>query len=57
MTASIPLINTGEDHIGWMKPQIWDAMAQTLRTQGDLKKPLQVEDVYTMKFLEEIYGK
>jgi NitT/TauT family transport system substrate-binding protein len=57
MTASIPLINTGEDHVGWMKPQTWNAMAQTLRTQGDLKKPLQVEDVYTMQFLEEIYGK
>jgi NitT/TauT family transport system substrate-binding protein len=57
MTASIPLINTGEDHVGWMKPETWDAMAQTLHTQGDLKKPLRIEDVYTMQFLEEIYGK
>jgi NitT/TauT family transport system substrate-binding protein len=57
MTASIPLINTGEDHVGWMKPETWKAMAQTLRTQGDLKKPLRVEDVYTMQFLEEMYGK
>jgi NitT/TauT family transport system substrate-binding protein len=57
MTASIPLINTGEDHVGWMKPETWEAMAQTLRTQGDLKKPLRVDDVYTMQFLEEMYGK
>ena len=57
LTASIPLINTGEDHVGWMKPETWDAMAQTLRTQGDLIEPLQVEDAYTMQFLEEIYGK
>jgi len=57
MTASIPLINTGEDHVGWMKPETWNAMAQTLRTQGDLKKPLLVDDVYTMQFLEEIYRK
>ncbi len=57
MTASIPLINTGEDHIGWMKRDTWNAMEQTLRAQGDLKQPLKVDDVYTLKFLEEIYGK
>ncbi len=57
MTASIPLINTGEDHIGWMKHDTWDTMAQTLRAQGDLKQPLKVGDVYTMQFLEEIYRK
>jgi len=57
MIASIPLINTGEDHIGWMNRDTWNAMAQTLRTQGDLKQPLNVEDVYTMHFLEETYGK
>jgi NitT/TauT family transport system substrate-binding protein len=57
MIASIPLVNTGEDEIGWMKGDTWEAMAQTLRQQGDLKPPLNVNDVYTMKFLEEMYGK
>lgn len=57
MIASIPLINTGEDHIGWMKRDTWDTMAQTLRVQGDLKQPVKVDDLYTMQFLEEIYGK
>jgi NitT/TauT family transport system substrate-binding protein len=57
MIASIPLINTGEDHIGWMKHETRDAMVQTLRAQGDLKQPLQVDDIYTMQFLEEMYGK
>lgn len=57
MIASIPLINTGEDHIGWMKRETWNAMVKTLRTQGELKEPLQVDDVYTMQFLEELYGK
>jgi NitT/TauT family transport system substrate-binding protein len=57
MIASIPLINTGEDHIGWMKRETWEAMAQTLRTQGDLKESLKVDDVYTMQFLEEMYAK
>ncbi len=46
MVASIPLINTGEDHIGWMKPEIWAGMEQTLREQGELTAPLDVTQVY-----------
>jgi len=55
MTASLPFVNTGEDYIGWMKPEIWESMAQTLRDQGILTTPLNVEDVYTMQFLQQIY--
>lgn len=55
LTASIPLINTGEDFIGWMKPEIWSGMEQTLREQGITKAPLDVTQVYTMQFLVEIY--
>lgn len=57
MTASIPLVNTGEDFIGWMKPEIWASMEKTLREQGILTAPLDVTQVYTLRFLEEIYGK
>jgi NitT/TauT family transport system substrate-binding protein len=57
MTASLPLVNTGEDHIGWMKPEIWTGMAQTLREQGVLTQTVDVTQVYTMQFLEETYGK
>lgn len=57
MTASLPLINTGEDYIGWMKPEIWAAMEETLREQGVLTSPLDVESAYTLQFLQEIYGK
>ena len=55
MTASIPLINTGEDHIGWMKPEIWAGMEQVLRGQGVITTTLDVTQVYTMQFLQEIY--
>ncbi len=57
MIASLPLVNTGEDHIGWMKAEIWSGMEKTLREQGVLTAPLDVTQVYTMQFLEEIYGK
>jgi NitT/TauT family transport system substrate-binding protein len=56
MTASIPLVNTGEDFIGWMKPEVWDEMERTLREQGVLSNSLDVSQVYTLRFLEEIYG-
>jgi NitT/TauT family transport system substrate-binding protein len=55
MTASLPLVNTGEDFIGWMKPEIWAGMEQTLRQQGVLTGPLDVTQSYTMQFLREIY--
>ena len=57
MTASIPLVNTGEDFIGWMEPKIWAGMEMTLREQDVLTKALDADQVYTMQFLEEIYGK
>ena len=57
MTASIPLVNTGEDFIGWMNAETWEAMAQTLREQGVLTDPLDLSQVFTMQFLEEIYPK
>jgi NitT/TauT family transport system substrate-binding protein len=55
MIASIQLVNTGEDYIGWMKPEIWADMEKTLREQGVLSAPLDVTEVYTLQFLEEIY--
>lgn len=57
MTASLPLVNTGEDFIGWMRPEVWAGMEKTLREQGVLTNTLDVEQVYTLQFLVEIYGK
>jgi NitT/TauT family transport system substrate-binding protein len=57
MIPSIPLVNTGQDFVGWMKPEVWTEMEQTLREEGLLPKSVDVEQVFTMSFLEEIYGK
>jgi NitT/TauT family transport system substrate-binding protein len=56
MIAYLPYINTGEDEIGWMKTEIWEGMAAIMREQGELSAPLDVTDVYTTQFIEEIYG-
>jgi NitT/TauT family transport system substrate-binding protein len=55
MNVMLPLVNTGEDYIGWMKPEIWSGMEKTLREQSVLAKPLDVTEVYTLQFLQQIY--
>jgi NitT/TauT family transport system substrate-binding protein len=55
MNTTIPLVNTGEDHIGWMKPEVWTFTENSLREYKVLNKPVDVTQVYTMQFLDEIY--
>ena len=56
MIATLPFVNTGEDYIGWMRPEIWEEMTSSLRDQGFLTSPLDATDVYTLKFIQQIYG-
>ncbi len=51
------LINTGEDHIGWMNAGVWTGMEKTMRKQGLISQPLDLNQVQTMQFLELIYAK
>jgi NitT/TauT family transport system substrate-binding protein len=55
MLASLPLINTGEDYIGWMRPEIWVGMEQMLRQQGELTSSQETSQVINMQFLKAIY--
>jgi NitT/TauT family transport system substrate-binding protein len=55
MEASVPLVHTGEDHIGWMRAEVWQGMHDMLLEQGLLAGPVDVDEVYTMEFLEKIY--
>ncbi|GAF83975.1 unnamed protein product [marine sediment metagenome] len=56
MEVSIPLIRTGEDHIGWMKHEVWAGIQQILREQGMLSGSVDVGQAYDMQFVEEIYA-
>jgi NitT/TauT family transport system substrate-binding protein len=56
MEASVPLVYTGEDHIGWMRGETWQGIYDILSEQGLLDQPFRIEDVYTMSFLQGIYG-
>jgi len=56
MEASVPLVYTGEDHIGWMRDEVWQGMYDLLMEQGLLAEPFDVHEAYTMEFLQEIHG-
>ncbi len=56
MAATLPYIHTGEDYLGWMKPEVWSGMLKTMRAQGEITTSLDINDVYTMEFIEKIYG-
>ena len=55
MEAQIPLIHTGLDQIGWMKAEIWQGMYDILLEWGLLTAEVDVNQVFTMEFLENIY--
>lgn len=55
MIASLPYINTGKDHIGWMESQTWEDMVASMHEQGEIDDPLPVSEIYTMQFVEQIY--
>ena len=56
MLAGIPLIHTGEDQIGWMRAGVWQGMIDWLQMEGDLKGSVDLDEVYTIEFLQKIYG-
>ncbi len=52
MKISIPLIDTGQDHIGYMRPEIWQEMHDILLEQGLINAPVDLSKVYTNKFVK-----
>ncbi len=53
MKMSIPLIDTGQDTLGWMRPEIWQTMHDTVLEQGLIAEPVDLATVYTNEFVEE----
>ncbi len=56
MEAQIPLIHTGEDQIGWMRDEIWQGMHRMMLEHGILDEPVDVDRLYTIEFLQKVYG-
>jgi len=53
MQVQTPLIHTGGHPIGWMDPAVWRDMQKLFHKTDDT---LAISQVYTMNFLNRIYG-
>jgi len=51
-----PYIFDGTHPIGWMEQSRWQQSIQSLLESGILNGQVNVEDIHTTSFLEEIYG-
>ena len=56
LESSLPLIETGEDKIGSMRPEVWQQMHDMLLEQGLLSEPLDITTAYTNEFIEKVYA-
>ncbi len=57
LKQSIPLIHTGDSPIGWMERIKWKNVHDILLESGIIEKEIDIDQIYTMQFLEKIYGK
>ncbi len=57
LMTSLPLIHTGEDQIGWMKDEDWESMYKMLLDEKIIEDSVSFKDLYTMEFLEKVYGR
>jgi NitT/TauT family transport system substrate-binding protein len=55
MLASVPLLKPADSEIGMMRAEDWTAIHQTLLDLGILAEPLNVEEAYTLEFVNKIY--
>lgn len=56
LQSSIPLIYEDETTLGWMEKSEWEKIQDLLLEFDILDEPLNIEDAYTMEFLEKVYG-
>lgn len=54
MEAQAPLIDTGEDRLGWMKEKDWQEMQAVLVEEGVLASPVDLSRAFTTAVLERI---
>jgi NitT/TauT family transport system substrate-binding protein len=56
LESSLPLVYTGSDPIGWIDPNTWQQMQDTLVHQGLLDDTVQISEMLATQFLEKIYS-
>ena len=57
LVTLVPIVHTGKTDLGWMEDSVWQQMYQLLLNGGVLTQPINIEETYTMQFLNKIYDK
>jgi len=52
MAAQIPLIDTGDQPIGWMDEQVWQSTVDILLKSGFISSSVNLESLYTNEFIK-----
>lgn len=55
LESMLPLIHTGRGPIGAMEPGVWRDMYGAVNAAGLLRKPFDVQEAYTLRFLRHVY--
>lgn len=55
LEAMLPLVHTGQNEIGFMKPGVWAEMYAILQSEGLLQHRFDVRCAYTLDFLRQVY--
>lgn len=54
LEMAVPLIDTGQEQLGRMDPEVWQQMYELLQDQGVLAGGIDVASVYTNQFIEDL---
>lgn len=57
LRASRALIQPAQGRIGWMRDEVWQEMADALQRSGVITPDLNVDEAFTLRFLNEVYAK
>jgi ABC-type nitrate/sulfonate/bicarbonate transport system substrate-binding protein len=57
LSAVKPYIKPPNGRVGWMTREQWVSTSKILREQGALQSEVDVDKAFTMKFLEDVYGR
>lgn len=57
MESQTPLVHIGESPIGWMEKSVWEGMLETLNIKPLSGEKIEIDNVFTLEFLNRIYGK
>lgn len=55
LTQSIPLIHSGNVPLGWMEIEKWQSTYSVLTEADTIETEIDINQAFTMRFLEEIY--